>query len=48
MMLGLPVVPPMMLAMPPELSGATLSKDGRSIISKVEGWVFTSTPTIVK
>lgn len=41
--------PGMMLALPPEQSGYTLSKDSKSLIPKPQnGWAWVITPTIVK
>jgi hypothetical protein len=45
---GLQVPPGMMLAMPPKLSPFPLTKDGKSLIVKDQGWTWTFTPTPVK
>jgi hypothetical protein len=44
---GLPIPPPMVLAMPPT-KGIDITPDRKSIIVKSEGWVWTATPTPVK
>ena len=47
--ISLQLPPGLMLAMPPEMRGYDVSKDGKSLLTKPDnGWTWAITPSIVR